>query len=211
MVAAEGGGRGKTIARGRNFGQRHILLGAAGLLMLADLYLMLMVAPTGADLGPVERVIFFHVPIAIMSFLAFFLVFLSSIVFLVTRNQAWDRLAHASAEVGVVFVTLALITGVIWARPIWNTWWTLGTASDHHADPLADLCGLPDDPLLCAQPPTRTDLRRGGGHCRFRRCPHRIRFRDLVAHDPSTAVGGAPGRGRRAELDMVSRCCYFRS
>jgi heme exporter protein C len=124
LFAAEGGGRGKTIARGRNLGQRHILLGAAGLLMLADLYLMLMVAPTGADLGPVERVIFFHVPIAIMSFLAFFLVFLSSIVFLVTRNQAWDRLAHASAEVGVVFVTLALITGVIWARPIWNTWWT---------------------------------------------------------------------------------------
>jgi len=42
----------------------------------------------------------------------------------VRRDAKWDRLAHASAEVGVVFVSLALLTGVIWARPIWNTWWT---------------------------------------------------------------------------------------
>ena len=75
-------------------------------------------------MGQVQRIFYFHVPIAVMSFLAFFVVFLASVVFLVRRTPVWDRLAHASAEVGVVFVTLALITGVIWARPIWNTWWT---------------------------------------------------------------------------------------
>ncbi|PKB79355.1 MAG: cytochrome C assembly protein [SAR202 cluster bacterium Io17-Chloro-G9] len=105
-------------------GLRQVLLLVAGLLMLADLYLMLMVAPVEASLGQVQRTFYFHVPVAVMSFLAFFVVFVASVVFLARRNPFWDRLAHASAEVGVVFVTLALATGVIWARPIWNTWWS---------------------------------------------------------------------------------------
>jgi len=96
----------------------------SGLLMMADLYLIVMVAPTDAVLGHVQRVFYFHVPIAIMSFLAFFLVFLASIAYVVRRNGKWDRIAHSCAEVGVVFVTLALLTGVIWGRPLWNTWWT---------------------------------------------------------------------------------------
>ena len=124
MVAADRSDpRLKGRKRGR-LGLRQIVLVLAGLLMLADLYLMLMVAPTDSVLGQVQRIFYFHVPIAVMSFLAFFVVFLASVVFLVRRSPFWDRLAHASAEVGVVFVTLALITGVIWARPIWNTWWT---------------------------------------------------------------------------------------
>jgi heme exporter protein C len=98
------------------------VLGAA--LMLVDVYLILMVAPTDSVLGHVQRVFYFHVPIAIMSFLAFFLVFVASILYLFGRNERWDALAHAAAEVGVVFVTLALITGVIWARPVWGVWWT---------------------------------------------------------------------------------------
>ena len=112
------------VAISGRYGARQILLAAAALLMLADLYLMLMVAPTDSVLGQVQRIFYFHVPIAVMSFLAFLVVFLASVVFLVKRSPGWDRLAHASAEVGVVFVTLALITGVIWARPVWNTWWT---------------------------------------------------------------------------------------
>ncbi len=95
-----------------------------GVMMLVDLYLIFMVAPTDAVLGHVQRVFYFHVPIAIMSFLAFFVVFLGSVMYLIKRTPKWDAIAHASAEVGVVFVTLALITGIIWARPIWNTWWT---------------------------------------------------------------------------------------
>ena len=95
-----------------------------GVMMLVDLYLIFMVAPTDSVLGHVQRVFYFHVPIAVMSFLAFFVVFVCSVMFLIKRTPKWDAIAHASAEVGVVFVTLALITGIIWARPIWNTWWT---------------------------------------------------------------------------------------
>ena len=101
-----------------------LLLLAAGLLMLADLYLIFMVAPTDAVMGDVQRVFYFHVPVAIVSFLAFFVVFVASVGYLVRRGRRWDSIAHASAEVGVLFVSLALITGIIWGRPVWNTWWT---------------------------------------------------------------------------------------
>ena len=99
-----------------------VVLGAV--LMVIDVYLVLMVAPTDSVLGNVQRVFYFHVPMAILSFLAFFVVFVASILYLAKRNQKWDRLAHAAAEVGVVFVTLALLTGIIWARPVWGVWWT---------------------------------------------------------------------------------------
>ena len=103
---------------------RTILLVVTGLLMLADLYLIFMIAPTDAVMGDVQRVFYFHVPMAIMSFLAFFVVFVASVGYLVRRGHRWDSVAHASAEVGVLFVSLALITGIIWGRPVWNTWWT---------------------------------------------------------------------------------------
>jgi heme exporter protein C len=99
-----------------------IVLGAV--LMVINVYLVFMVAPTDSVLGNVQRVFYFHVPMAILSFLAFFVVLVASILYLAKRNQKWDRLAHAAAEVGVVFVTLALLTGVIWARPVWGVWWT---------------------------------------------------------------------------------------
>ena len=93
-------------------------------MMLANLYLIFMVAPTDSVLGHVQRVFYFHVPIAIMSFVAFLVVFIGSLGYLAKRTPKWDAIAHASAEVGVVLVTLALLTGIIWARPVWNTWWT---------------------------------------------------------------------------------------
>ena len=94
------------------------------LLMLVDVYLIFLVAPTEAAMGHVQRIMYFHVPMAIMSFLSFFLVLIGSVGYLISRRDRWDGLAHAAAEVGVVFVTLALITGIIWARPVWGTWWT---------------------------------------------------------------------------------------
>ena len=100
------------------------LAAITGVMMLVNLYLIFMVAPTDSVLGHVQRVFYFHVPIAIMSFLAFFVVFIGSLMYLIKRTPKWDAVAHASAEVGVVFVTLALLTGIIWARPVWNTWWT---------------------------------------------------------------------------------------
>ena len=109
---------------GRLPGLKTALAAITGVMMLVDLYLIFMVAPTDSVLGHVQRVFYFHVPIAIMSFLAFFVVFIGSLMYLIKRTPKWDAVAHASAEVGVVFVTLALLTGIIWARPVWNTWWT---------------------------------------------------------------------------------------
>ena len=105
-----------------SFSKALALLGAA--LMVVNVYLIFMVAPTDAVLGDVQRIFYFHVPLAIMSFLAFAVVFVASVVYLVRRNAAWDRLAHASGEVGLVFGSLALVTGVVWARPVWGVWWT---------------------------------------------------------------------------------------
>lgn len=101
-----------------------VLLILTGVLMLVNLYLIFLVAPTDAVLGEVQRIFYFHVPIAIVSFLAFFVVFIASIGYLITRQGSWDAVANAAAEVGVVFVTLAVLTGAIWARPVWGVWWT---------------------------------------------------------------------------------------
>ena len=110
--------------RARFPGWHGILLILTGGLMLVNLYLIFMAAPTDAVLGEVQRIFYFHVPIAIVSFVAFFVVFVGSIGYLITRRRGWDATAHAAAEVGVVFVTLALLTGAIWARPVWGVWWT---------------------------------------------------------------------------------------
>ena len=102
---------------------RAYLVLLTGLLMLANLYLIFMVAPTDSVLGHVQRVFYFHFPMAIMSFVAFLIVCIASVVYLFRRESRWDSLAHASAEVGVLFISLALITGIIWAKPVWNAWW----------------------------------------------------------------------------------------
>ena len=102
---------------------RSLLVLLSGVLMLVNLYLIFMVAPTDSVLGHVQRVFYFHVPLAIMSFVAFLIVFIASVVYVFRRESKWDSLAQAAAEVGVVFISLALITGIIWAKPTWNAWW----------------------------------------------------------------------------------------
>ena len=93
-------------------------------LMLITLYMIFAVAPTDANLGNVQRALYIHVPIAIISLLAFVAVFVGSVMFLRNRNRRWDNMAVAAGEVGFVYVSLALITGILWARPVWNVWWT---------------------------------------------------------------------------------------
>ena len=73
--------------------------------------------------GPLQRIFYFHVPSAWVAYLGFAVVFISSIAFLRTGARRWDLLAHGAAEIGVVFCSLVLITGPIWARPVWGTWW----------------------------------------------------------------------------------------
>jgi heme exporter protein C len=81
-------------------------------------------APTDRVQGIVQRIFYIHVPLAWVAYLAFFVVFVASIVYLVTRDLRWDAVARASVEIGVLFTTLFLVVGSLWAKPIWNTWWT---------------------------------------------------------------------------------------
>jgi len=87
-------------------------------------YQALFVAPTEQTMGDVQRIFYYHAPTAWVAGLCFFVNFLASIVYLWKRSLNADALALASAEVGVVFCTIVLITGPIWARPVWGIWWT---------------------------------------------------------------------------------------
>ena len=111
-------------SKGTSWALRVALLALTCVLMVVDLYLIFMWAPTDAILGEVQRIFYFHVPIAWVAFLAFFIVFVGSVLYLWKRDPRWDALAHSAAEIGVVFATLILITGVIWAKPVWGVWWT---------------------------------------------------------------------------------------
>lgn len=88
------------------------------------LYEALVVAPTEQTMGDVQRIFYYHVPSAWTAFLLFFINFGASLVYLIKRNTKADILALVSAEVGVVFCTVVLVTGPIWARPVWGIWWT---------------------------------------------------------------------------------------
>src|SRR5439155_416398 len=92
--------------------------------MLAALWLVFMAVPTEREMGIVQRIFYFHVASAWVAFLGFFLVAGASAVYLWNGARAADRLAEAAAEVGVLFCTLVLVTGPIWARPVWGVWWT---------------------------------------------------------------------------------------
>ena len=92
--------------------------------MLAALSLVFLVVPTEREMGIVQRIFYFHVASAWAAFLGFFLVAGASAVYLWNGARAADRLAEASAEIGVLFCTLVLVTGPLWARPVWGVWWT---------------------------------------------------------------------------------------
>jgi heme exporter protein C len=93
-------------------------------LLAYGLYQALVVAPTERTMGDVQRIFYYHVPSAWTAFLLFFVNLVASVWFLVKRTSASDAVAVTTAEVGVVFCTVVLITGPIWARPVWGIWWT---------------------------------------------------------------------------------------
>jgi heme exporter protein C len=97
---------------------------ATGLAMAALLYGAFVHAPQDRLQGPAQRIFYVHVPSAWIGMLAFLVVFVASIAVLVTRSRRWDRLASSAAEVGVVFTTAVLLTGPLWARPVWGVYWS---------------------------------------------------------------------------------------
>lgn len=94
-------------------------------LVAVALYLIFFVAREAVDEmgGQLQRIFYVHVPSASVAYLGFAIVFVASIAYLRTGARHWDLVAHAAAEVGVLFCTLVLITGPIWARPVWGTYW----------------------------------------------------------------------------------------
>lgn len=81
-------------------------------------------APVEQSMGVVQKIFYIHLPLAWWALGSFFVVFVASVLMLVKKDNRWDRLAGASCELGVLFSGLALITGSLWGKPIWNVWWT---------------------------------------------------------------------------------------
>jgi heme exporter protein C len=104
---------------------RFSTLGLASLILVPlSMAAIFLYAPTERVQGDIQRVFYLHLPMAWIAYLAFFVVFVGSLLYLWKRDERWDRLARSSAEIGVVFTTLVLVTGSIWARPVWGTWWS---------------------------------------------------------------------------------------
>ncbi|MDE3074781.1 MAG: cytochrome c biogenesis protein CcsA [Chloroflexota bacterium] len=123
-AAAGGQSEAGAAATGRVPGPNRALAWASALLMAVSLYLVFIYAPIERTQGVPQKIFYFHVPLAWDAYLAFFLTLVGSVAYLRTRKAGWDILARASAEIGVVFTTLVLITGSIWGKTIWGTWWT---------------------------------------------------------------------------------------
>jgi heme exporter protein C len=103
---------------------RAILPPAAGAAMLVSQYFIWIYAPEEMTMGQIQKIFYTHLPLAWWALVCFGGVCLGSIMVLVQRHPVWDAFAGACAEVGVLLCGLALVTGSLWARSAWNTWWT---------------------------------------------------------------------------------------
>jgi len=100
-----------------------ILAITTALLLSYGLYEGLAGAPTEGSMGDVQRIFYYHVPSAWTAFLLFFVNFGASVFYLIKRRPNADMVALVAGEVGVVFLTVNLVTGPIWGRPVWGIWW----------------------------------------------------------------------------------------
>ena len=91
---------------------------------LGALWMVFGYAPREATMGDVQRIFYFHVASAWVGFFGFFVTFVASIVYLVREERHWDIVAASSAEIGLAFITMTLLTGMLWARPVWGVYWT---------------------------------------------------------------------------------------
>nr|WP_268762261.1 cytochrome c biogenesis protein CcsA [Halarsenatibacter silvermanii] len=93
------------------------------LLILSPLFIFVY-APTERVMGDVQRIFYFHVASAWVGFFAFFVVFTASLVYILKEKVIWHQMSLASAEIGVLFTTFVIGSGMLWGRAAWNTWWT---------------------------------------------------------------------------------------
>jgi len=102
----------------------HVILPVIALLaMITALAGALLLAPTEKTMGDVQRIFYFHLASASAAFASFTCVLVASVGFIIRRETVWDNLATAAGEVGVLFTTFVLVTGPLWARPVWGQWW----------------------------------------------------------------------------------------
>lgn len=104
--------------------KRKVLGGLALFFILVGLYFALIEAPPDAYQGEVQRIMYLHIPSILTAYLSFFIVFIGSCLFLWKREKRDDILAHAGAEIGVLFTGLTIVEGSIWGKPTWGVWWT---------------------------------------------------------------------------------------
>ena len=93
-------------------------------IMPAALYMALLDAPRERTMGDLQRIFYFHVPVAVAGMTAFAVNFAASLLYVIRKERRWDNLGVAAAEVGVLFFSMVLVTGSIWAKPVWFVWWT---------------------------------------------------------------------------------------
>jgi heme exporter protein C len=109
--------------------QKRLLYALTALLIFASIYVVFFKAPIPIDTTNAAgdpnnfKIFYFHLPIAISAYLSFAVVFITSILYLRSKEQKWDIIALSSAEVGVIFAFLTLASGSIWARSAWNAYW----------------------------------------------------------------------------------------
>ena len=100
-----------------------ILNWAAGIMIAISLLVIFFYAPTEITMGNVQRIFYFHVGSAWVAALAFFVALVSGIAYLRNPSRTWDTIAVGSVEIGLVFTSMTIVSGSVWGRPAWNTWW----------------------------------------------------------------------------------------
>jgi heme exporter protein C len=100
----------------------NVLIAGGGAIIIVALYLVFLYAPREATMGDVQRIFYFHVSSAWIGFFGFFVTLLAGIGYLRTGTRGWDGLGLSSAEIGVTFTLMAVLSGSFWAKPTWNAW-----------------------------------------------------------------------------------------
>ena len=101
-----------------------VLWGATTVAMSAALWMVFLYAPEEKVMGAAQKIFYFHLPLAFVTYTSVAILLGASIAYLWTRDRTWDDLSRSSAEMGLLFCGLVLVTGPIWAKPAWGTWWT---------------------------------------------------------------------------------------
>jgi heme exporter protein C len=104
---------------------RSKILGILSLgLMIVNLYMIFIFAPNEATMGVIQRIFYFHLPAGLLSYTSAYLLGFGSIMYLVKHDLKWDRLASGSGEMGVLFTSISIMSGALWAKPVWGVYWT---------------------------------------------------------------------------------------